>query len=149
MTRQTTKGPNTERGFFRKLLRFVLSRGRAQQIPPKPSKDESPPKARTSAMSAGWKISVTPEDKQSLIVFVRELNDALGQHSNLGISNLSRALCIMVLKRKQHVLETVKGMQLTRPDNNDHAALVALEQSLGDSFAEACFRSVRSEPGWK
>ena len=97
----------------------------------------------SSAMNAGWKISTTPEDKQAIIVFLQQLNAELGGFSNLGISNLGRALYMMAVKRKDEIFKVCRGRELVRPDNNDHAALALLEEELGDLIAEACFDSVR------
>ena len=112
---------------------------------PKRQAPQQQPASQSSAMSAGWKISATPEDKRAVIAFVRELNDTLGEDSNLGISNLGRALYMMVLKRKEKIFECAQGKKFVRPDNNDHASLAILEESLGDIIAEACFHAVRSE----
>jgi hypothetical protein len=94
-------------------------------------------------MNAGWKISTTPEDKQAIIIFLQQLNAELGEFSNLGISNLGRALYMMAVKRKDEIFKVCRGRELVRPDNNDHAALALLEEELGDLIAEACFDSVR------
>lgn len=101
--------------------------------------------AQSSAMTAGWKISTSHEDKRAITAFVRELNDALGEDSNIGISNLGRALYMMVVKRKGEVFRVAQGRRFIRPDNNDHVALALLEESLGDLIAEACFNSQRAE----
>lgn len=103
------------------------------------------PAAKSSAMTAGWKISTTPEDKRSITAFLRELNIVLGDDSNLGISNLGRALYMMAVKRKEEIFKIAQGKQFLRPDNNDHVALALLEETLGDLVAEACFGAVRAE----
>ena len=113
-----------------------------------PAKRRAPQKeraAQSSAMKAGWKISTSPEDKRAITAFLRELNDALGEDSNIGISNLGRALYMMVVKRKEEVFRVAHGRQFIRPDNSDHVALALLEESLGDLIAEACFNSQRAE----
>jgi hypothetical protein len=117
----------------------VVSMTRKKQAP------YQQPAFQSSTMSAGWKISTTPEDKRAIIAFVRDLNDTLGEDSNLGISNLGRALYMMVLKRKEKIFECAQGKKFIRPDNNDHASLAILEEALGDIIAEACFHAVRSE----
>ncbi len=103
------------------------------------------PAAPSSAMSTTWKISLPPEDKREIHAFVRELNDAFGEYSNLAISNLGRALYMMVLKRREEIFECAKRGKFVRPDNKDHASLAILEEALGDIIAEACFNAVRSE----
>jgi hypothetical protein len=121
---------------------------RSDKIISIPAKKRTPQKeraAQSSAMKAGWKISTSPEDKRAITAFVRELNDTLGEDSNIGISNLGRALYMMILKRKEEVFRVAQGRRFIRPDNNDHVALALLEESLGDLIAEACFNSQRAE----
>ena len=112
-------------------------------IPKKRGPQQKETAPATSAMNAGWKISTTPEDKQAIIIFLQQLNAELGGFSNLGISNLGRALYMMAVKRKDEIFKICRGRELVRPDNNDHAALALLEEELGDLIAEACFDSVR------
>ena len=96
-------------------------------------------------MTAGWKISISPEDKRAITAFVRELNDVLSEDSNIGISNLGRALYMLALKHKDEIFQLAEGKRFLRPDNNDHVALALLEESLGDLIAEACFNEMRTE----
>lgn len=100
---------------------------------------------KSSAMTSGWKISASPEDKRAITSFLRDLNLVLGDDSNLGVSNLGRALYMMAVKHRNEIFKIVEGKQFLRPDNNDHVALALLEEKLGDLIAEACFNAVRAE----
>ncbi len=113
--------------------------------PKKKAPPKKEPAAKSSAMTAGWKISTSPEDKRAITSFLRDLNLVLGDDSNLGVSNLGRALYMMAVKHRDEIFKVVGGKQFLRPDNNDHVALALLEEKLGDLIAEACFNTVRAE----